>query len=223
MIVELERLAGEIRDEKLRRKVLEFLKVPDIEFTGERLSLEECPGGAYIHHAYEGGLLQHTVAVVNIALTMCDLVEKVYDGEVDRDTVIAGALLHDVMKCYAYTYDGVGRFITSHIGERLDHLTLLVAEMYKCGFPLDVIHVVAAHHGEQSPVQPKTLEALIVSIADLTDSELSRQTLRAAEYIIRKTTGGRRRFSSSKEVLDLIRVKSKEGWEGVYRFNLEKE
>jgi 7,8-dihydroneopterin 2',3'-cyclic phosphate phosphodiesterase len=217
MMAELERLAGEIRDERLRGMVLDFLRLPDIDLAGERLPLEECPGGAYVHHAYEGGLLQHTVAVVHLSLTICDLVEKVYGGEVDRDIVLSGAILHDLMKCYAYTHRGGDRFVTSSIGERIDHLTLLVAEMYKRGFPLNVIHVVAAHHGDQSPVRPKTLEALIVSVADLADSELSRQTLRAAEYLIRETTGARRRFLSSEEVLELLRVKAREGWDGVRR------
>lgn len=217
MMAELERLAGEIKDERLRRIVLDLLKVPYINLTAERLSLEECPGGAYVHHAYEGGLLQHTVAVTQLALTMCDLLERVYGGKVERDVVLAGALLHDLMKCYVYTRDREGRFKSSSMGERIDHLTLLVAEMYKRGFPLDVIHVVAAHHGEASPVKPKTLEALIVSIADLADSEMSRQTLRAAEYLIREATGVRRRCHSSEEALKVLRVKAEEGWDGVRR------
>ncbi len=79
----------------------------------------------------------------------------------------------------------------------MDHLTLMVAEMYRRGLPLDLIHVVAAHHGDQSPVKPKTLEALIVSIADLADSEFSRQSLRAAEYLVRESTGRRGYFGSS--------------------------
>ena len=219
MMDELDRLVEAIGDEGLRGMVREMLAVPDIDLEGARLAFDEAPGGAYVHHAYEGGLLQHTLAVANFSLTMCDMVEGVYGGEVDRDVVLAGALIHDVMKCYAYAPVEGGRFRTSALGERVDHLTLMVAEMYGRGFPLDLIHVVASHHGEQSPVRPRTLEALIVSIADLADSEFSRQSLRAAEYLVRESTGRRGYFSSSERALELLRVKAREGWDGVRRFS----
>ena len=219
---ELFRLAGEIRDEGLREKVDSLLRDPEIDLEGSMLEFEEAPGGAYVHHAYEGGLLEHTVAMTRICVTMCDLVEQVYGGKVDRDIVLAGALVHDVMKRYAYSR--VGRFFkTSPLGEQVDHLTLLVSELLKRGFPLDVVHVAAAHHGDQSPVKPKTLEALIVSIADLADSEFSRKSLRAAEHLVRETTGQRTKFGSSREVMELLGLKAKEGWEGVHRFNSEKD
>ena len=220
---ELERLACEIGDEGLRGMVLEFLEVPEIDLDGERLPFDVCPGGAYVHHCYEGGLLQHTVSVARLALTLCDLVEGAYGGAVDRDVVLAGALVHDVMKCYSYVRNEWGGFRTSPLGERVDHLSLLVAEMYKRGFPVEVIHVAASHHGDQSPVKPKTLEALIVSIADLADSELSRQSLRAAEYLVRETTGRRERFSSSVEAFKVLRAKAREGWDGVRRLNSGKD
>ena len=136
----------------------------------------------------------------------------------DRDVVLAGALVHDVMKCYAYSRVGGGFFRTSPLGERLDHLTLLVSELLKRGFPLDVVHIAASHHGDQSPVKPRTLEALIVSVADLADSELSRKTLRAA-YLVRETTGRRVKFDSAREALELLGLKAREGWEGVRGFN----
>jgi 7,8-dihydroneopterin 2',3'-cyclic phosphate phosphodiesterase len=216
---ELENLAMQIGDEKLRRKVLDFLKAPEIDLDGERLPFDECPGGAFIHHAYRGGLLQHTVAVAHLCLTISDLVEEVYGGHVDRDVVLAGALLHDVMKCYSYAYDENGRCITSPLGEKVDHLTLLTSEMYKQGFPLEVIHVAASHHGQQSPVRPKTIEALIVSVADLADSELSRQILRAAEYLVREATGSRFSCESSKEAMEVLLAKARKGWSGVRRLH----
>jgi len=217
MMAEVEELVGKIRDRKLRRMVRDLLHEPDIGLDGERLPLEECPAGARIHHAYKGGLLQHTVSTARLALTLCDLVEEVYGGEVNRDMVLAGALLHDVMKCYVYAPAGGGGFASSPLGERIDHLTLLVAEMLRRGFPLEVVHVAASHHGDQSPVRPKTLEALIVSIADYADSELSRRVLRAAEYLLRRATGEDARGISSREALEVVRAKAREGWEGVRR------
>lgn len=219
MMSEIMKFVKKIGNSKLRQNVREILREPDIKLDVERVPLEVCPAGAYVHHAYRGGLLQHTVAVVRIALTMCDLVEEVYGGEINRDVVTAGAILHDVMKCYVYSPTNHGSFTSSTLGDRIDHLTLLVAEMYRRDFPLDVIHVVAAHHDDQSPIKPKTVEALIVSIADYTDSELSRRVLRAAEYLLRQATGGEARCTSSKEALQVLSAKTREGLEGVRRLS----
>ena len=217
MIAEVDGLIDGIVDEGLRSKVRDLLHDPNINLDFDRIRLEECPGGSYVHHSYRGGLLEHTVSVTRLALTLCDLVTEVYGGRVDRDSVLAGALLHDVMKCYVYVPREGDGYVSSPLGERIDHLTLLVAEMYERGFPLDVIHVAASHHGDQSPIKPKTVEALIVSIADLADSELSRNVQRAAEYLLKQATGEDGRGLSSREALEIVRAKAEKGLEGVRR------
>ena len=219
MINEVEKLAALIKDRGLRKKVLDLFRKPVLDLDSPSLPVEECPAGAYQHHSYSGGLIQHTVSVTKLSLTLCDLVEEVYGGKVDRDTVLAGALLHDVMKCYTYEPRGDGSYITSLLGERIDHLTLLVAELYKRGFSTEIIHVVASHHGDVSPVKPKTMEALIVSIADLADSELSRKTLRAAEYLLKQMGEMQPKLNSSREALDVVQAKNREGWNGVKKFS----
>jgi 7,8-dihydroneopterin 2',3'-cyclic phosphate phosphodiesterase len=219
MMDEVKKLAAGIKDESLRGKVIDLLRNPTLDFDYPRLPVEECPAGAYQHHSYSGGLLQHMIGVTKLSMTLCDLVEGVYGGNVDRDTVLAGALIHDIMKCYTYEPRGDGSYISSPLGEKVDHLTLLVAELYKRGFPVDVVHVAASHHGDVSPVKPKTMEALIVSIADLADSELSRKTLRAAEYLLRQMGESQPKLNSSREALDLVQAKSKEGWDGVKKLS----
>lgn len=219
MMDEVEKLAGKIKDKALRAKVLDILRNPTLDIDSPKLSVEECPAGAYQHHSYSGGLLQHTVGVTQLSITLCDLVENVYGGEIDRDTVLAGALIHDIMKCYTYEPRGDGSYMSSTLGERVDHLTLLVAELYKRGFPVDVIHVAASHHGDVSPVKPRTMEALIVSIADLADSELSRKTLRAAEYLLKQMGEYQPKLGSSQEALNLVQTKSREGWDGVRKLS----
>jgi len=219
MMDEVEKLAAKIKDEALREKVLDLLRNPKLDLESPRLSVEECPAGAYQHHSYSGGLLQHTVGVTELSITLCDLVENVYGGEIDRDTVLAGALMHDIMKCYTYEPRGDGSYMSSALGEKVDHLTLLVAELYKRGFPVDVIHVAASHHGDVSPVKPRTMEALIVSIADLADSELSRKTLRAAEYLLKQMGEYQPKLGSSQEALNLVQTKSREGWDGVRKLS----
>jgi 7,8-dihydroneopterin 2',3'-cyclic phosphate phosphodiesterase len=219
MMEEVEGLAAQIKDKNLRKGVIELLRNPTLDLDYRCLSVEECPAGAYQHHSYAGGLLQHTIGVTKLSMTLCDLVEEVYGGKVDRDTVLAGALLHDIMKIYTYEPRGDGSYMSSPLGDRVDHLTLLVAELMKRGFPVDVVHVVASHHGDVSPVKPKTMEALIVSIADLADSELSRKTLRAAEYLLRQMGESQPKLNSSRAALDLVQAKSKEGWDGVRKLS----
>jgi 7,8-dihydroneopterin 2',3'-cyclic phosphate phosphodiesterase len=211
MMNEVDKLAALIKDRRLRRKVIDLLRKPVLDLESPSLPFEECPAGAYQHHSYGGGLIQHTVSVSKLSLTLCDLVEDVYGGKVDRDTVLAGALLHDIMKCYTYEPKGDGSYITSLLGERVDHLTLLVAALYKRGFSTEIIHVVASHHGDVSPVKPKTMEALIVSIADLADSELSRKTLRAAEYLLKQMGSLQPKINSSQEALDIVQAKNRVG------------
>ncbi|MGQ9679300.1 MAG: HD domain-containing protein [Candidatus Bathyarchaeia archaeon] len=210
-----------IRNIELRSKVEELLSDPKIAFDADRLPLYECPAGSYTHHPYKGGLMEHTLAVVRLAFTLCDIVSEIYGGEVDRDTVLAGAILHDIMKCYVYARKENVGYTASRLGEKIDHLTLLVAELYRRGFPLEVIHVAVSHHGDQSPIKPKTLEALLVSLADLMDSELNRSVLRAAEYIAKSATG-KEIHPSSREAMEIVKAKAEEGLEGVRRL-MERE
>jgi 7,8-dihydroneopterin 2',3'-cyclic phosphate phosphodiesterase len=206
-----------IGNKELRRKVLRFLRDPPSDIDAPCLSLSVCPAGAYQHHSYAGGLLEHTASVVRISLTLCDLVEEYYGGEVDRDTVVAGAGLHDLMKCYCYEKDDRGGFRTSDFGGKVDHLSLMVGELMRRGFPLDVVHVVAGHHGDVGATRPKSLEALVVSLADLVDSELNGKLLRAAEYLLRRCGVERPRMGSGREAVRVVSVKDRQGWDGVRR------
>jgi 7,8-dihydroneopterin 2',3'-cyclic phosphate phosphodiesterase len=206
-----------IKDETLRDQVKKFYVDPPSDIKAPCLPLEVSPAGAYQHHNYCGGLLQHTESVTRIALTLSDLVEENYGGEVDRDVILAGAILHDIMKCYCYEESEGGGFRTSDYGGKIDHLTLMVGELMRHEFPMEIIHVVASHHGDVGPTKPKTIEALIVSIADLADSELNGKMLRAAEYLLRRSGVSRPRLANSKEAIDVILAKDRDGWDGIKR------
>lgn len=210
-------LAGLIADDGLREKVLAFLRDPPTDLDQPALPVGVCPAGAYQHHSYRGGLVEHTLSVVKLCMSLCDVVEEQYGGRVDRDLVLAGAVLHDIMKVYCYEETGGGGFRTSEFGGLVDHLSLMIAEMYKRGLPLDLVHVVACHHGDAGPTKPKTLEALIVSVADQADSDLNSKLLRAAEYLLRRSGVSRPSLGSAKEALDVVQVKNREGWEGLQR------
>ena len=207
-----------ISDADLRAKVRAFLEEQKVLLTGQTFSLEESPGGRSHHHAYPGGLLQHTLATVKLALALCDVVEGIYGAEVNRDVVLAATILHDVMKAPCYMELENGRYLLSPLGERLDHVTLAVSELARRGFPLEVLHAVAAHHAEHGPTSPKTLEALIVHVADLADAKLNGEVLRAARFLLREAVGQEPVRLSHEHAFGLVIAKAREGWEGVRRY-----
>jgi 7,8-dihydroneopterin 2',3'-cyclic phosphate phosphodiesterase len=214
----LENLIKLIKDKNLRNKVSEIVHNPQIEIDGivySGLPLEDSPAGLTRHHNYPGGLVEHVVSATKIALLLCDVVEAIYEGQVDRDLVIAGILLHDIFKPLTYEQEIESYSITT-LGERVDHLTIAVAELIRKNFSLDLVHVVCAHHGGQAgPMWPRTVEALICHLADYVDSQLNGEVLRAARYLSRRATGEELSHLRSKEAFEIVNSKKLEGWQGV--------
>jgi putative nucleotidyltransferase with HDIG domain len=214
----LKALAGRIRDEKLREKVVELLENPVFEVDGKAytgLPLDVSPAGLSHHHCYLGGYLEHVVSTANLALAICNSVEKIYHGKVNRDLVIAGVLLHDIFKPATYTVNENGSYGSTRLADYLDHLSLVISELVRRSFPLELVHVVSAHHGDYGPIRPHTVEALICHLADLMDSRLNSEVLSAAAYLTRKAVGEEIRGLTSKEAFEIVHSKAVEGWEGV--------
>jgi len=124
------------------------------------------------HHAYRHGLLEHSLIVAEAAEGVAARF-----GTVDRDLVVAGALLHDIGKTLAYTSGGMAPQMTDEgrlHGEIVmghDIVRDLIAE--DPDFPAEVAlrlrHIIVAHHGMRekgSPVVPQTREAVIVHYCD---------------------------------------------------------
>jgi 7,8-dihydroneopterin 2',3'-cyclic phosphate phosphodiesterase len=214
----LKALADEIRGKKLRKKVVELMENPTFEINGKKFSglpLDVSPAGLSHHHCYPGGYIEHVVSTANLAFAMCKSVEKVYRGKVNRDLVIAGVLLHDIFKPATYIVKENGSYGSSRLADYLDHLSLVTSELVRRGFPLELIHVVSAHHGDYGPIRPHTVEALICHLADLMDSRLNGKVLNAAAYLTRKAVGQELRGLTSKEAFEIVHSKSVEGWEGI--------
>ena len=216
---QLEKLVNKIGDETLREKVVQFLENPTIKIGGKvytGMPLDSSPAGMSRHHSYPGGFIEHVVATTEIALSLCNIIKRVYHGKVDKDLVISGAILHDIFKPLTYEMEENGTYRATPLAERLDHLTLIVSEMVRRGFPLDLIHIVCAHHGgEAGPIWPRTIEALVCHLADITDSRLNGEVLRAARYLSREATGDKLDVASSKEAFEIVHSKVVEGWGGV--------
>ncbi len=223
-ILNLENIIKLIKDERLRKKVSDLINDPKIEIEGTvyfGLPLGDSPAGLSRHHSYPGGLVEHIVAATEIALKLCDVVEEIYGGRVDRDLVTAGILLHDIFKPLTYEHERAG-YSTAGLGEYVDHLTIAVAELIRRNFSLELVHIVCAHHGGQAgPMWPRSVEALICHLADYADSQLNGEVLRAAKYLSRRATGEELPILRSKEAFEIVNSKKVEGWQGV-RSSVEK-
>jgi 3'-5' exoribonuclease len=150
-------------------------------FTAERKQLfQQMPGGRTIHHGYRGGLLEHTLSVVQL----CELLSQHYP-KINRDLLVTGALLHDIGKLEEYKmvltpeYTAAGRLL-GHIamGAELVGGTIeaIKADM---GFPTElswmIRHMILSHHGALefgSPVLPQFPEAFALHLADNLDAKL---------------------------------------------------
>lgn len=135
------------------------------------------PAAKVYHHAYLGGLIEHTVAVTE----MCDFVGQQY-GRIDRDLLLTASLLHDVGKTLELSFETTidftdsGRFL-GHVIQGVTFITEKVAGLRS--FPEDklqqLLHCVVSHHGELewgSPKRPKTIEALILHHVDNLDAKV---------------------------------------------------
>ncbi len=215
----LKKIVDKIKDKSLREKVTELIENPTIEIEGKTYSgipLEASPAGMTRHHSYPGGFIEHVVATTEIALNLCNIIKRIYHGKVDKDLVISGAILHDIFKPLMYMAKENGSYGATPLAERLDHLTLIVSELVRRGLPLNLIHIVCAHHGgEAGPMWPRTVEALVCHLADAADSRLNGEVLRAARYLARQATGEELYRLTSKEAFEIIHSKVTEGWDGV--------
>jgi 3'-5' exoribonuclease len=151
----LEHLARELYEPGLRALLERVLS--DRELRGE-IRRAPCsvpsngPGraGAGNHHAYLGGMLEHTVAVASLALELCTLHPRL-----DRDLLLGAALLHDLGKTREFTYGA--EIARSEEGRLLGHVELglrLLAPRYPASLPaprrLALEHCILAHHGPES-------------------------------------------------------------------------
>ncbi|MCD6529701.1 HDIG domain-containing protein [Candidatus Bathyarchaeota archaeon] len=219
MIEDLERLVKQISDPALRDKVLDFVRKPSFKL-GDlegRFSISESPASVFRHHSYKHGLLEHTISVTMLGITLCDILEKVYGVKANRDVVIAGCVLHDLMKGPLYEETEEGYYTVSKLGAKIDHISLMVSELNRREFPIEVIHAVAAHHAEFNVLHPTTLEALIVHVADIADSRLNGKILEAARHLIKEAMGERVKGLSLKDSLELLKIASEEGLSSVKR------
>lgn len=137
-----------------------------------------CPAAKTIHHAYLGGLLEHTLSICNVMRFMAS-----HYKSLDLDLLLFGAVFHDIGKIWELSfetslgYTDVGRLI-GHIPLGSELIEKKTAEIPN--FPYDLKnkckHIVLSHHGRLeygSPKRPKFLEAVVVGMIDELDSRIN--------------------------------------------------
>src|SRR5262249_9473476 len=92
---------------------------------------------------------------------------------VDKDVLIAGALLADVGKMLEFDKDAKGNVIKGQFGEMLRHPFSGVALCYKHGIPPEVMHIIATHSHEGDKVE-RTIESWIFHQADFIDLDIAK-------------------------------------------------
>jgi 3'-5' exoribonuclease len=183
---------------KTLRSTVRSIKDPGIRYLMTSIVSDEAfmsrfgiwPAAVRHHHAYRCGLLEHTVGV----LTLCKSVQGFYNG-VHGDLLTAGAILHDVGKLEAYDYDPItGTIRMSKHGILCDHIVLGIdilrgwlarsiegnpkfAALWPDEYTTHLEHMILSHHGKLewgSPVEPATIEALTLHLADYLDSRINK-------------------------------------------------
>lgn len=162
-------LAEKIQDKELRKKVIDYIKNPTPshkdfkKYPMEKLDKVHTPFSVSNLGTAIRDVLNHTVALTEICIQTADSLQKNFGLKVSKDYLIAGAILHDIMKVIEWKMSG-GE--PKHTGVLLDHSMLGVAELYRRDFPEQVIHIVASHVGEGGTTPPRNYEALIVHSID---------------------------------------------------------
>lgn len=174
----LKEILRTIRDPDLLALVGKFIN--DEAFAAR---FRQAPAARNMHHAYVGGLIEHTVGLLELALVVLPRYPRV-----NADLVLAALFLHDAGKTAELTYESNFDYTTE--GQLLGHIvqaTIWVHERARQleqetgrPFPEPMLtllkHVIVAHHGKYefgSPKLPAIPEAVLVHYLDNLDAKLT--------------------------------------------------
>ncbi|MGL4943648.1 MAG: 3'-5' exoribonuclease YhaM family protein [Thermoguttaceae bacterium] len=141
------------------------------------------PAGTKIHHAYTGGLLEHTVTMMEAATRIAPLYPQL-----DAEILLMGTFVHDIGKIEELPTNGSGNYTDS--GQLLGHAVLgieilnqmivasetLAGETFDPELALLLKHCIASHHGSyenQTVKLPMFSEAIVIHFLDSIDAKLA--------------------------------------------------
>lgn len=116
-------------------------------------------------------IIEHTRAVTLCSVEIGEILLEEYKEKIslNRDYLLAGALLHDVGKLFEYKKEEE-KFVKSEEGELIRHPISGASFASQYGLPKEVVHIIAAHSKEGDGAR-KTVEAVIVNHADFVNFE----------------------------------------------------
>lgn len=167
----LRRLVEGIGNAKLRTFLRRFFDDPEVA-----KKYFEAPAGKQWHHAYIGGLAEHSLNMAEVLLKIAE-----FYPAADKDVLVAGALLHDIGKIEEFGWE-TGIDYTDR-GRLVGHIVIGQEILTAHRRPEDEIpeelwqhlmHLVLSHQGSKdqgSPVEPMTLEAILLYASDEMDSK----------------------------------------------------
>ena len=172
MYNELWNIASDFTDNDLKTIVTAILG-------DNRLKLLYWPAAFRLHHAIRGGLLMHTLSIVRLAEGVC----RVYPF-VDRELLLAGAILHDIAKLEEFEVSALGTADGYTVkGNLIGHIAMGTVTVAKYADRLGtdpktamlLEHMILSHHGEPefgAAVRPMFIEAELLSELDLMDARI---------------------------------------------------
>lgn len=174
MAAELEAFARSVADVFIRKLLVKFLH--DQEFLEK---FKRAPAAKSMHHAYLGGLLEHTLHVARLA----DKVAALYPS-INRSLLMAGAILHDVGKveelsvtASLFDYTDQGRLM-GHMVMGVEMVQEKISKIKE--FPADIAmkikHLILSHHGRYefgAPALPMLHEAFVLNFLDDLDAKIN--------------------------------------------------
>ena len=141
---------------------------------------KKIPAAKSVHHGFLSGLLMHTGNMLRLA----DFLSGIYPEVIDRNLLLAGALLHDFSKAVEFTFSQLGLVTNYSVkGQLLGHLVMGAQEVAQVaadlGIPEDksvlLQHLILSHHGEPefgAAVKPICAESELLSYIDMIDSKM---------------------------------------------------
>jgi len=174
MEAELVALVKTVDDKDIRRLLLAVVKDQALW-----AAFRTAPAAKTMHHAYIGGLLEHTLGLCRLAVAVCRLYPAL-----NRSLLLAGAVLHDLGKVREFSFD-VPPFDYSEQGRLLGHMVIALEliQLKVAGlqdFPertaTMVKHLVISHHGCHefgSPAVPMIREAFVLNFLDDLDAKMN--------------------------------------------------
>ena len=150
---------AEIQDRDLAERVVDLLA-----WFWRDSGWDDLADVPYLVEAPQINLVTHVRFVARGALLLADLCTKILGWTVDRDLLLATALLHDASKPKEYqrTEHGYGK---SEVGRKLTHAVYAAAIAMERGLPFELVHLIHSHT-PMAAVEPKRVEGWIVRAVD---------------------------------------------------------